>query len=39
MSNKSYMQASKQSYAQVSKQVNNTSEVIKIKDIFPTLNA
>ncbi|KAL9715383.1 hypothetical protein Ac2012v2_8349 [Leucoagaricus gongylophorus] len=37
--NKSYAQASKQSYTQVSKQVNNTSEVIKIKETFPTLNA
>ena len=38
-SNKSYIQASKQSYAQVSKQTNNTTEVIKIKDTFPALNA
>jgi len=33
MSTKLYAQASKQSYA------NNTSDVIKIKDTFPTLNA
>ena len=33
------MQASKQSYAQASKQTNNTTEVIKIKNTFPTLNA
>ena len=39
MSNKLYVQASKQSYVQVSKQANNTSEVIKIKDTFPMLNA
>jgi len=32
MSTKSYVQASKQSYT------NNTSEVIKIKDTFPTLD-
>jgi len=32
------MQASKQSYAQVSKQINNTTKVIKIKDTFPALN-
>jgi len=38
MVNKSYVQASKQSDAQTSKQVNNTTEVIKIKDIFPILN-
>ena len=39
MPNKSYVQALKQSYAQASKQVNNTSEVIKIKKTFPVLNA
>ena len=32
------MQASKQSYVQVFKQTNNTTEVIKIKDTFSTLN-
>jgi len=32
------MQASKQSYIQVSKQTNNTTKVIKIKDTFPALN-
>ena len=36
--NKSYAQASKQSYTQALKQVNNTSEVIKIKETFPALN-
>jgi len=36
--NKLYIQASKQSYVQASKQMNNTTEVIKIKDTFPTLN-
>jgi len=39
MPNKSYVQALKQSYAQASKQVNNTSEVIKIKKTFSVLNA
>ena len=34
-----YAQASKQSYVQASKQTNNTTEVIKIKNTFPTLNA
>ena len=38
MLNKLYTQASKQSYAQASKQANNILEVIKIKDTFPTLN-
>jgi len=37
--NKLYVQASKQSYAQASKQMNNTTKVIKIKNTFPTLNA
>ena len=37
--NKSYVQASKQSYMQAFKQMNNTTEVIKIKDTFPTLNS
>ena len=37
--NKSYIQASKQSYAQVSKQMNNTTKVIKIKDTFSALNS
>ena len=35
---KLYAQASKQFNAQISKLANNTTEVIKIKDIFPTLN-
>ena len=39
MLNKSYAQALKQSYAQASKQVNNTLEVIKIKKTFSALNA
>jgi len=39
MVNKSYAQVSKQSYAHASKQVNNTTKVIKIKDIFSILNA
>jgi len=39
MVNKLYAQASKQSDVQISKWVNNTTEVIKIKDIFSTLNA
>jgi len=37
--NKLYVQASKQSYVQASKQTNNTTKVIKIKNTFPTLNA
>jgi len=36
--NKSYTLALKQSYTQASKQANNTLEVIKIKETFPTLN-
>jgi len=36
--NKLYMQASKQSYVQASKQTNNITKVIKIKDTFPALN-
>ena len=36
---KLYAQASKQFNAQISKLVNKTTEVIKIKDTFPTLNA
>ena len=35
---KLYVQASKQFNAQTSKLANNTTEVIKIKDTFPTLN-
>ena len=35
---KLYAQASKQFNAQISKLVNKTTEVIKIKDTFPTLN-
>jgi len=38
-SSKLYVQASKQSSIQTSKSANNTLEVIKIKDTFPTLNA
>ena len=37
--NKLYVQASKQSYVQASKQMNNTTKVIKIKDTFPALNS
>jgi len=37
--NKSYAQASKQSDVQTSKQANNTTKVIKIKNTFPALNA
>ena len=33
------MQAFKQSYILASKQTNNTTKVIKIKDTFPALNA
>jgi len=39
MVNKSYAQVSKQSYVHASKQANNTTKVIKIKDTFLTLNA
>ena len=36
---KLYVQASKESSAQISKLANNTSEIIKIKNIFSALNA
>ena len=38
-STKSHVQASKQSYVQALKPNTNTNEIIKIKDIFPALNA
>ena len=36
---KLYVQASKESSVQISKLANNTSEIIKIKNIFSALNA
>ena len=38
-STKSYVQAPKLSYTQALKPSTNTNEVIKIKNMFPTLNA